>query len=158
MPRFKTCAYCGGQFKQKPTERPAAFAVRVHCNPQCAGAARAADNEAVPWVCECAHPAPDGLGECAHCHRLVLSHSWHTGRPPVAVHPVNVCDVLPGAAMWDARDRAFMWVAANPDTGASLRTVSFEGGVTEDYDPRHTLQVADDPRAAERWMATERVA
>lgn len=34
-----------------------------------------------PTTCVCDVPRPDGLGECAGCHRLVLSHSWHNGRP-----------------------------------------------------------------------------
>lgn len=34
-----------------------------------------------PTTCACETPEPDGLGECATCRRLVLSHSWHEGRP-----------------------------------------------------------------------------
>lgn len=35
-----------------------------------------------PTTCTCADGGkPDGLGECGNCHRLVLSHSWHLGRP-----------------------------------------------------------------------------
>lgn len=34
-----------------------------------------------PTTCTCETPNPDGLGECAACCRLVLSHSWHEGRP-----------------------------------------------------------------------------
>lgn len=37
--------------------------------------------ECEPTTCTCATPRPDGIGECAGCHRLVLSHSWHEGRP-----------------------------------------------------------------------------
>lgn len=35
-----------------------------------------------PTTCTCPDGGrPDGLGECATCRRLVLSHSWHNGRP-----------------------------------------------------------------------------
>lgn len=34
-----------------------------------------------PTTCTCDTPFPDLLGECACCHRLVLTHSWHEGRP-----------------------------------------------------------------------------
>jgi hypothetical protein len=35
-----------------------------------------------PTTCTCPDGGhPNGLGECGTCHRLVLSHSWHNGRP-----------------------------------------------------------------------------
>lgn len=34
-----------------------------------------------PLTCTCTTPRPDAIGECAGCHRLCLSHSWHAGRP-----------------------------------------------------------------------------
>lgn len=36
-----------------------------------------------PTTCTCPVRRPNGLGECASCHRLVLSHSWHKGRPGI---------------------------------------------------------------------------
>lgn len=55
----------------------------------CAGCGRGVGNGRTGWcegcgdptTCLCDHPEPDGLGECGRCHRLVLSHSWHEGRP-----------------------------------------------------------------------------
>lgn len=32
-------------------------------------------------TCTCTRPQPNGLGECRSCLRLVLTHSWHAGRP-----------------------------------------------------------------------------
>lgn len=35
-----------------------------------------------PTTCTCPDGGnPDGLGECGWCRRLVLTHSWHEGRP-----------------------------------------------------------------------------
>lgn len=35
-----------------------------------------------PTTCDCDDGGqPNGIGECAGCHRLVLTHSWHEGRP-----------------------------------------------------------------------------
>lgn len=35
-----------------------------------------------PTTCNCPGGGrPDGLGECGTCHRLVLTASWHDGRP-----------------------------------------------------------------------------
>lgn len=35
-----------------------------------------------PTTCTCPDGGhPDAIGECGSCHRLVLTHSWHGGRP-----------------------------------------------------------------------------
>lgn len=45
------------------------------------GSSRYCNTDCEPTTCTCDTPRPDGLGECAGCHRLVLTHSWHNGRP-----------------------------------------------------------------------------
>lgn len=44
-----------------------------------------------PVTCTCNTPRPDGIGECAGCHRLVLTHSWHDGRPGAPVEQKEAC-------------------------------------------------------------------
>lgn len=34
-----------------------------------------------PVECECEEPDPTTLGECRHCRRLIITHSWHNGVP-----------------------------------------------------------------------------
>lgn len=111
-----------------------------------------------PWVCECDRPAPDAVGECAGCRRLVLSHSYAEGRPPVTCRPVPVADVAAGSAVWDARDRRFVFVDANPPTDAALQTVTFDDGVVDDYDRRTKFLVADNAWDASRHNHGELVA
>lgn len=106
-------------------------------------------------VCVCERPVPNGLGECGGCHRLVLTHSWAEGRPPVACTPTNVTEIVAGSAIWDATDRQFKFVDANPPTTATLQTVTYTDGVVDDYNKAVVLHVADNPWQASRWNSGE---
>lgn len=75
------CLTCGRQLGQGP---------QTGYHPRCE-----------PTTCTCADPRPDPIGECGRCRRLVLSHSWHHGRPAAAGSVLS-----PAAATGDVDRRA----------------------------------------------------
>lgn len=77
----KACEVCGAPFERPGSQSRAKFAKRRFCSQRCKGAAMHNTAVTEPTTCTCDTPRPDGIGECAGCHRLVLSHSWHEGRP-----------------------------------------------------------------------------
>lgn len=50
-----------------------------------------------PLICVCdeSNPIPDGLGECANCHRLIPDYSYRQGARPSLPRPVDNQPWLP---------------------------------------------------------------
>lgn len=146
-PLVHTCEHCGRTFTPKPAN------VGRFCSTECRDADPINGHpHGAPWVCECDRPAPDGIGECGHCRRLCLTHTFALhGRPDCAVTPEPVEDIVPGTGFWDGRDGRFYFVDANPDPAAALITLTVSGVGLVDYERGVKLLCADDARAAEAW-------